>query len=316
VWDLGARKEVRAFAVGERGNWHVAVSPDGRLAVTGMANERYMFTVGGAKEVIEVAVWDLATGSSRLKFAGPEAGTNAVAFSPDGRTVAVGSEDRVVRVYELATGRLRIEFRGHEGPVSAVAFVPNGRRLLSGGSDTTVLVWDLAARPAGNPPAPAELWADLLDPDAARADRATRWFLADAAAAVAHIAAHLRADPAPDPQLVKKLVDGLDAPTFADREAASKELERLGSVVVPALAVAAREAASAEVRKRAGDLLGKLDRPTLAGEPLRQARAVEVLERIGTADSRKVLTSLAAGAPGAALTRDAAAALRRLGGGQ
>jgi len=78
-----------------------------------------------------------------------------------------------------------------------------------------------------------------------------------------------------------KLVDGLDAPTFADREAARKELERLGPLVVPALTVVARETTSAEVRKRIGDLLGKLDQPTLTGEPLRQARAVEMLEWIG-----------------------------------
>src|SRR5205085_2720286 len=120
--------------------------------------------------------------------------------------------------------------------------------------------------------------------------------------------------PATDAKLVKKLIDALDAPAFVDREAAQAELERLGSAVEPALAYAAREATSAEVRKRAGVLLGKLDRPTLAGEPLRQARAVEVLERAGTADARKVLARLAAGAPGAALTRDASAALRRLGG--
>jgi len=94
--------------------------------------------------------------------------------------IAVGSEDRAVRVYELATGRVRAEFRGHEGPVSAVAFAPDGRRLISGGADTTVLVWDLAGRPVGNQPGPAELWADLLDSDAAKGDRAARWFLADA----------------------------------------------------------------------------------------------------------------------------------------
>jgi RNA polymerase sigma factor (sigma-70 family) len=316
VWDLAARKEVRAFKAGDPGDWKLAVSPDGRFAATGMASERYGFYAGGSTLVTKVTVWDLATGIARLTFAGPEAGTNSMAYSPDGRALAVGSEDRAVRVYELATGRMRSEFRGHVGPVSAVAFPPDGRRLITGGADTTVLVWDLAARPAGNRPNPADLWADLFDPDAAKGDRAARWFLAEATAAVAHIAAHLRADPAPDPLLVKKLVDGLDAPAFADREAAQKELARLGPVVVPALTDVARETTSAEVRKRVGDLLGKLDRPTLTGEPLRQTRAVEVLERIGTAEARKVLTVIAAGAPGAALTRDAAAALRRLDGGK
>ena len=142
------------------------------------------------------------------------------------------------------------------------------------------------------------MWADLLDADAAKADRAMRWLLADPAAAVAHAGRHLRAEPAPDAGLVKKLIDGLDDAAFADREAASRELERLGPAVVPALRVAAREAASPEVRRRSGDLLGKLDRPTLAGEPLRQARAVEVLERVGTAGARKCSPTSPPGHPG------------------
>ena len=59
-------------------------------------------------------------------------------------------------------------------------------------------------------------------------------------------------------------------------------------------------------------LLDKLERISLSGEPLRQARSVEVLERIGSPEARKILASLANGAPGARLTRDAAAALARL----
>jgi hypothetical protein len=47
-------------------------------------------------------------------------------------------------------------------------------------------------------------------------------------------------------------------------------------------------------------------------EVLRRLRAIRVLERVGSAESRAVLERLAAGAPSAPETREATAALRRL----
>jgi hypothetical protein len=58
--------------------------------------------------------------------------------------------------------------------------------------------------------------------------------------------------------------------------------------------------------------LDKLAGVGAKGEPLRQARAVEVLEHIATPQAREVLRQLAAGAPGAWLTREAKAALERM----
>ena len=51
----------------------------------------------------------------------------------------------------------------------------------------------------------------------------------------------------------------------------------------------------------------------LAGKAGTIRRAVEVLEGLGTPEAKKLLEELARGAPGAALTRDADAALKRLG---
>jgi hypothetical protein len=198
--------------------------------------------------------------------------------------------------------------------VSAVAFAPDGRRLLSGSSDTSVLVWDLIGPPTGaaRPPV-ADLWAELLNADATKADAAARWLIGGGDATAKHLWDHLTPAPAPDAASVRKLIDDLDSTAFADREAAGKELERLGDVVLPALSAAARASESAEVRRRCADLLGKLDRTVLSGEALRQARAVEVLERIGTPVARKVLDRAAAGPAGTFLAREAAAAVRRLG---
>src|SRR5262249_28782096 len=69
---------------------------------------------------------------------------------------------------------------------------------------------------------------------------------------------------------------------------------------------------SLEVRRRLEDLLAHGPKPLPTGEALRQMRALEVLEMIGTPEARQVLGALARGAPGARMTQEASAALERL----
>jgi hypothetical protein len=66
------------------------------------------------------------------------------------------------------------------------------------------------------------------------------------------------------------------------------------------------------VRRRVERLLEQHERGRLAPETLRAVRAVGVLERIATAEARKVLEALAGGAAEARVTAEARAALERL----
>jgi hypothetical protein len=60
-------------------------------------------------------------------------------------------------------------------------------------------------------------------------------------------------------------------------------------------------------------ILTKVEELGPSPEDLRAARALEVLEHLGTADARALLRALAGGSPGARLTGEARAALQRLG---
>jgi len=69
---------------------------------------------------------------------------NSLAFSPDGRLLASGGDDKTVRLWYPATGEHQRALTGHAGHVNAVAFSPDGLLLASGSSDGTVRLWDPA----------------------------------------------------------------------------------------------------------------------------------------------------------------------------
>jgi hypothetical protein len=71
----------------------------------------------------------------------PASGLLAVAFSPDGRTVATGHADWLIRLWSTRTGRLLKVLPGHQGHVDGLAFSPNGKLLASASSDGTGRLW-------------------------------------------------------------------------------------------------------------------------------------------------------------------------------
>ncbi len=70
----------------------------------------------------------------------------SVTFSPDGKTLASGSDDHAVRLWDISTPTrahpLGDPLTGHTEGVGAVAFSPDGRTLASGSDDHTVRLWD------------------------------------------------------------------------------------------------------------------------------------------------------------------------------
>jgi WD40 repeat protein len=132
------------------------------------------FTSGGQQlEVADadaVGTWDLDNQAqiTARPFASPAQG-NAVAFSPDGRTVATGSADGNVRLWDAATGQeIGPPMSSDAQPVATVAFSPDGALVAAGSADGNVQLWNTATQQVAGSAmvvGPAEVDALAFSPD-------------------------------------------------------------------------------------------------------------------------------------------------------
>jgi WD40 repeat protein len=119
---------VRTFTGHARAVQSAALSPDGRLAVSGGDDD-------------DLRLWDVATGKTLRLLKGHTNQVWSVAFSPDGKHILSGGDDKTVRLWDAADGKEIRRFIGHTDHVNRVAFAPDGRVALSGSDDKTLRLW-------------------------------------------------------------------------------------------------------------------------------------------------------------------------------
>jgi hypothetical protein len=281
-------------------------SPDGRW----LALRKAEGNESGTWEVRE-----MLTGECVLRREGSS--DVGLAISPDGTVLAYG-EKNDIRLLDLTTGEERAVLRGHRGPIVSLCFSGDGETLLSGSVDTTVLVWSVAEhrRRTRQPASPTDrarqsLWETMGQLPAESAHRAMRTLAASPGESAAFLKEHLRPIAQPSSEQLTRLIADLDDRRFGTRSRAAAELAALEQAAVPAMRKTLSGAPSLEMRRRLEALIAEADEPWRSSSRLRSFRAVQVLEWMATDEARAILKAIAAGAPEARLTQEAASSLRR-----
>ena len=124
-----------------------ALSPDGRRLVAATRPPGAVSATGATGRVSgnDAVVVDLTGALPRRTLSAHTEVIQAVAFGPDGRSVATGGEDGRVIVWDVASGAATRVLEGHAGRVLGATFTPDGL-LHSASIDGTLLTW----RPEGS----------------------------------------------------------------------------------------------------------------------------------------------------------------------
>jgi WD40 repeat protein len=301
LWDLSTGKELKQLREADGPCNSVVFSPNGKILAACTPQKGIMF-------------WDVPEGKLRNRYETGQFPVVHLSYSRDGRTLFVGGYSAVL-LLEVLTESKRYTIGGGLGG-SGMAVRSDGRRVVTTDADSLILCDATGCRDDDRKKVHLKVrdlelyWQDLSgDPE--RAYTAIWQLSAASEQSLPLFAKHLQPVKGADPKQVERWVADLASDRFRTRKDAELELEKLGELARDALERELRTAETLDHRRRIEQLLERIPSVLDMPEMVRQLRMVETLEIIANAEAKRLLERLAAGDPGARLTREAKATLAR-----
>lgn len=142
LWDSETNQSLGTPLIGHGGEViSVVPSPDGKTLASGGCGE---IDSQGDCLTGEVILWSVATHQPLGRLLTDKALVRSLAFSPNGKTLAAGTDDGKVWLIDMMTRLPMLALVGHISPVKSVVFSPDGNLLASAGGD--VRLWNVTTR--------------------------------------------------------------------------------------------------------------------------------------------------------------------------
>ena len=143
LWNLTTGKE-RATLTGVSGPvWQLRFSSDGKYLVTAGGSTLPPTEEKDDPSSREAVLWDVQSGKALAKLEGSKKAIGCVAFSADGKSLAIGDQDGTVRVFDVRSGKLAKSLPLGFDHACALVFSPDGKALTVGGASGDIAMWSL-----------------------------------------------------------------------------------------------------------------------------------------------------------------------------
>jgi RNA polymerase sigma factor (sigma-70 family) len=173
LWDVKTRKTIGSQGQHDGPAWSLAFTGDSKFLASGSSDKTAK--VWEVDTLERPSLLALVGGNSRVKekatFMTSELRpVNALAYSPDGKTLALATADKTVHIRDAATGAIVRALDGHADAVLCLTVSPDGKLLATAGRDKSVKLWDLStgAEKLSLESTPGTVYSLAISPDGSK----------------------------------------------------------------------------------------------------------------------------------------------------
>ncbi|KAI0423859.1 WD40-repeat-containing domain protein [Xylaria sp. FL1042] len=168
VWDIPDFDKIQVWLDGESGVRCVRFSPDGNILASTTEENIIIWNTITGQPIRRLPERELQLNDSPIneprsddtigqvendktslnsqeekpdRAPGHSSTIDGLAFSPDSKFLASGSDDRTARIWDFETGKSLVVLDFHSSYVNSVSFSSDGTRLATGAGDSTVAIW-------------------------------------------------------------------------------------------------------------------------------------------------------------------------------